>query len=301
VLFRSGAAQTLTISAEPGTELMRFHIAWFEPSLFDSPYSLGEKVYLFDRGREDYDERRYGDVVSLGRRLPNRWYAELAATVEGVEVRDVDDDAPPEVKEVEGSHALLGLKGTLVKDRTDSRWMPTTGDRLRVSYEQVTGDFQFGRATGDYRVYRTVRVDALDRKHVLAGRLGAGNVFGDAPVFERFYGGGQDSVRGFKYRGISPRSRAGDDPIGGEFMFFAGTEYEFPLVGEKLRGVLFLDSGTVERRFELTTYRTSVGFGIRWIIPLLGTVPMDLDFGFPLTKDKDDDTQIFSFNIGWTF
>ena len=300
-----GAGQTLSVVAEPGTELMRFHLNWFEPYLFDKPYSLGAKLFYFTRGRETYDESRYGTIVSLGHRFPNRWYGELAARIEGVNISDLDWDAPPEVTAVDGTHVMLGLRPTLVRDRTDSRWMPSRGDRIRFSYEQVTGDFDFSSLTGDYRFYRTLWTDALDRKHVLATRVAAGHMFGDAPVFEKFYGGGLSSVRGFDYRGISPRSMGTDEPIGGDFMFFLGTEYRFPIIGQggkgELQGVVFLDSGTVESQFELTTYRVSAGFGIRWFIPMFGPVPISLDFGFPLNKDDSDDTEILSFSFGWRF
>ena len=84
-------------------------------------------------------------------------------------------------------------------------------------------------------------------------------------------------------------------------MLFVGTEYSFPLVGEKLRGVVFLDTGTVESDFGVSEYRASVGFGLRMTIPFMGPVPMALDFGFPILKQSDDDTQIFSFSLGWTF
>lgn len=300
-----GAGQTLSIVAEPGTELMRFHINWFEPYLFDKPYSLGAKLFYFTRGRETYDESRYGTILSLGHRFPNRWYGELAARIEGVNINNLDWDAPPEVTAVDGTHVMLGLRPTLVRDRTDSRWMPSRGDRIRFSLEQVAGDFDFTSLSGDYRFYRTLWMDALDRKHVLATRIAAGHIFGDAPVFEKYYGGGLSSVRGFDYRGISPRSAGTDEPIGGDFMFFLGTEYRFPIIGQggkgKLQGVVFLDSGTVESEFDITTYRVSAGFGIRWFIPMFGPVPISLDFGFPLNKDDEDDTEILSFSFGWRF
>jgi len=299
-----GAGQTLRIVAEPGTELMRFHIEWFEPALFDRPYSLGTRAFLFNRVRESYDETRYGGLVSFGHRFKNRWYGELATRAEGVRIDDLDDDAPPEVIQDEGTHFLMGLKGSLIRDRTDSRWMPSAGDRISLSAEQVVGSHDFLRANGEYRIYRTVYVDALDRKHIIAGRVAVGRIFGDAPVFERYYGGGSGSIRGFKYRGISPRSKGTDEQIGGEFMVFAGAEYSFPIFGtegHQLRGVLFLDTGTVEDEFEIETYRASAGVGFRWVIPMFGPVPMAFDFGFPISKDDEDDDQIFSFSVGWWF
>ena len=299
-----GAGQTFRIVAEPGTELMRFHMEWRDPALFDLPYSLGTRAFLFNRMRESYDETRYGGLVSLGHRFKNRWYGELATRAEGVRIDDLDDDAPPEVIADQGEHFLMGLKGTLVRDRTDSRWMPSDGDRLQFSAEQVLGSFDFVRANAEYRIYRTVYIDAMDRKHIIAGRVAGGNVFGDAPVFERFYGGGTGSIRGFKYRGVSPRSAGTDEQIGGEFMLFAGAEYSFPIFGaggQQLRGVVFMDTGTVEEDFGIQTYRVSAGVGFRWVMPLFGPVPMAFDFGFPLSKDDDDDEQVFSFSVGWSF
>jgi outer membrane protein insertion porin family len=57
----------------------------------------------------------------------------------------------------------------------------------------------------------------------------------------------------------------------------------------------------VEDSFTVSTYRVSAGFGLRWIIPMLGPVPLSLDFGFPISKHGDDDTQMLSFFLGWTF
>lgn len=296
-----GAGQTFSIVAEPGTDLMRYSIEWFDPMLFDQPYSVGVRIFGFERDRGEYDERRIGALVSLGHRFKNRWYGELAARVEGVRIDDLDKGVPQEITDDEGSHLLVGLKGTLVRDRTDSRWTPSTGDRIRLSVEPVMGDYQFTVLTADYRWYKTLFTDTLDRKHIFAVRTSAGYIAGDAPIFERFYGGGIGSIRGFDYRGISPRAGVDPKPIGGEFMVFAGCEYSFPIVGRQIRGVVFLDTGTVEEEFEISTYRASVGMGIRWIVPMFGQVPMSFDFAAPISKDANDDTQIFSFSLGWTF
>ncbi len=297
-----GAGQLFSISAEPGTEFMRFRIDWREPYLLDMPISLGTRAFAFTSGRETYDETRYGGLVSLGRRFPNRWYAEVAGRVEGVRVSNLDmPEAPMDVRDDAGTTGVAGVKGTLVRDNTDKRWAPSRGDRLSLSYEQVVTGSSFGRAVADYHIYHTVYLDPLDRKHILAGRAAAGAICGDAPVFERFYGGGLGSIRGFKFRGISPRQGRFDQVVGGEFMMFLGAEYTFPLLARNLRGVVFIDSGTVESNTSITDYRVSAGLGIRIQVPLFGQIPMDLNFGFPLKKTDDDDTQLISFSFGWVF
>ena len=90
---------------------MRFHIDWYEPSLFDKPYSLGTRAFAFQSERECYDEIRYGGVVSVGRRFKNRWYGEVSGRVEGVEIDDLDDEAPQDVRDVEGTSLLDGSQG----------------------------------------------------------------------------------------------------------------------------------------------------------------------------------------------
>ena len=297
-----GAGQTLRITLEPGVELMRARVDWREPFLFDRPVSLDLGAYFFTRERETYDESRIGFQPALGKMFKNKWYAELAGRVEDVRIDDLDHDAPSDVRDVAGDNFLAGLKGTLVRDKTDSRWLPSQGDRLSVSYEQVSGDFTFGKAEGTYSIYCTPYMDALDRKHILAGRLSADSiVMNDAPTFERYYAGGIGSIRGFRFRGISPRQAGSDQPVGGDLSLFAGTEYSYPIYAEVLRGVFFLDSGTVERHYEITSWRTSVGFGLRLQLPFFGPVPMALDFGFPITKNSEDDTQLVSFSFGWVF
>jgi outer membrane protein insertion porin family len=166
------------------------------------------------------------------------------------------------------------------------------------SFGAIGGDFTFQRFTLGWDGYKTLYEDLLDRKTILALHGDAGYITGDAPFFERFYGGGIGSVRGFQFRGISPRSGPDDDRVGGDFSLFGSAEVSFPLTGDNLRGVVFVDAGTVEEDFEFGTIRTSVGAGIRLVLPFLGQTPIAVDLAYPITKDDDDDTQIISFSFG---
>ena len=47
------------------------------------------------------------------------------------------------------------------------------------------------------------------------------------------------------------------------------------------------------------TYRVTAGFGLRIVVPMLGPVPIALDFGFPIVKGPGDKEQIFSFWLGF--
>lgn len=302
-----GAGQRLRIEAQPGTELNRFRIDFTEPFLMDKALRFDFSMYFFERGRETYDERRIGASVSFGKRLPRGWfkdwYGELAFRLEGARVSNLDFWAPRDVRDDEGSDLLTSVKTSLVRDRTDSRFVPTRGDRIRLAYEQfgLFGGELFGKLTGSYTRHFTLRIDEQERKSVLSMKATGGYILGDAPVYERFYAGGIGSIRGFQFRGVSPRQGLKDDVIGGELMLLLSAEYSFPLYGEMLRGLMFTDMGTVESDFELTNWRVAIGAGVRMQIDFFGPVPLEFDIAVPVFSDENDEEQVFSFFIGATF
>ncbi|MDD4888640.1 MAG: outer membrane protein assembly factor BamA [Phycisphaerae bacterium] len=295
-----GAGQTLRIVAEPGTSLNRFQVQFYEPFLMDRPVSLGTNLFFFTRPRESYTESRLGYIVSFGQKFRKNWQLEEALRIEGVDISGVDHNAPKDVRDAEGSHLLIGGKFTVARDTTDNQFMPSTGNRVAFSVEPVGGTDTFVKFTGDMRAYRTLRTDIYDRKTVLDGRVNVGYIPGDAPIFERFYAGGINSMRGFKYRGVGPHDGPDHDPIGGDFQFLASGEYVFPLWG-KSQGVFFLDTGTVEPTPSISSYRVSVGFEVRIPIKFFGSVPLTIGLGVPVAKDKDDETQILHFLFGTSF
>ncbi len=311
-LFRGqafrGAGQRLRVQLEPGTEVSRFRIDFTEPYLFDQPLRLDTSVYLFQRDRGPYDEQRLGFIPALSRRFESGvldgWAVEGALRFEGIDIDNVNSLASRQIRDVRGSSFLTSVKGSIVRDTTDSRILPSEGYRLSFSWEQVGalgGDYDFGKPSVSARWYRTLRTDVFDRKSILALRADAAWIVGEAPVFERLYAGGFGSLRGFGFRGISPRAGIYDDAVGGDFMLLTGAEYSFPIYAKNVRGVTFLDMGTVEESFQITDWRASVGFGLRIQVDFFGPVPIILDFGFPIATGDDDDEQVFNFSIGASF
>ncbi len=299
-----GGGQRMRIELQPGSQVNRFRIDFTEPYLFDKPIRYDTSLFLFERGRDGYHENRLGTTSSLGKRFESGpmqgWSGEIAFRSELVEIDNIDIFSAHEIREDKGSNLINGVKGTLVRDRTDNRFVPSAGDRLRISYEQVGllgGDHQFGRLGLGYNWYKTLSVDRQERKRVLSLRGEGGIIIGDAPVFERFYAGGIGSVRGFAYRGIGERSGLDDNNIGGDYLLLAGAEYSYPLYGENLRGHVFLETGTAGSG----AYRAAVGTGVRFTINVFGPLPLEFNLAMPVAKGDGDDEQIFSFTIGSLF
>ena len=302
-----GAGQSLRVALEPGTIVSYYSVTFTEPYLNDKPTSLDISGSSWERWRESYDEKRIKGFVGLEKRYKSRWRGSLGFRAEGVDVRNIELDAPVEIKEYAGNNSLIGLSVGIGKDETDDKFLPTSGSTFNVNYEQVTGDHDFGILKGSRVQYWTLYEDLADRKTVLAIKLLGATTFSDAPPFEKFYGGGTGTygIRGFEYRGVSTRGLRTNvpfverkDPIGSDWIFLANSEIAVPLVGENVSWLFFLDSGTIDTG----SYRVSVGTGIQIQIPqFFGPVPMRFELATPIRRDDDDETQVFSFHMGSLF
>ena len=270
----------------------------------DQPYGFGSEAYLQNRIRDVYTDQRIGGRLSLDKRFDYVYSARLSLRGENVYIHNIQDKEVRayQILEAEGNSTLTSVGLSFRRDTSNRGLVPSRGTTTTIgweSFETLGGDYNFQRFTAGFDWYQTLAEDLLDRKTVFGLHLDAGYITGDDPFFERFYGGGIGSIRGFSYRGVTPRSGPDDDGIGGAFMITGTAEVSVPLYAETLRGVVFTDFGTVEPNVELGTIRTSVGAGVRLTLPFLGQVPIAIDFAIPITKDDQDDTQIISFSLGF--
>jgi len=302
-----GAGQSLSISLMPGTYTSFYSVAFTEPYFQDKPTSLTIAGSSREWWRESHNEKTTRGYIGFEKRYKSRWLSSFGVRVENVDIGDIDFDAPQEIYDVKGNNLLVGAKFGLGKDTTDYTFLPSSGYRYDVSYEQVTGDYDFGILEGSGIWYRTLYEDFRDRKTVLAMKLLAATTLSNAPPFERYYAGGIGyyGIRGFEYRGISTRGLQTNvanpqrkDPTGSDWILLANTELTVPLIGENVSFLSFIDSGMIDTG----PYRAAVGVGIQIMIPqVLGPVPMRFSIAAPLNKDDDDDTQSFSFFMGRLF
>lgn len=335
-----GAGQFFNLSLQPGAERSLYSVSFREPYLLETDFFLDARASYFNRQRSDYDEQRLSGGLGIGKRFGDVWSVSLNTRYEIVDISDVDDDAPVDVYAVEGNTNLYSFGIAATRSTFDSGLFPTRGSQLEASFSRVQGeadeyDFGFFRTLLEYKQFWTVDEDFFGRKTVVSLRAEVGHIFdtdsttvtnnfapdpnnpgfttprsvtvSDVPVFERFYAGGHTSFRGFDYRGVGPRGiefnsfREGDEGVGGEWLFLLGLEYNYPIYQDTLRGVFFVDSGTVAEDVDLSDYRVSVGAGIRLKIPFLAQAPFALDFAVPVVKEESDETRLISFAFSLPF
>ncbi len=302
--FRGGG-QRFRLEAVPGTEVSRYLVSWTDPYIFDTNYSLTLSGFYYQRYFQDWSEQREGGRINVGYQFSPQWSASAAIRLENVELYDADlvllpgnVIAPQLLADAVGDSFLSTGRVSVVHDTRDAAFLPGSGHRAELSYEQAFGDFDYPRIEGEARQYFTLRErpDGGGR-HTLAVGGQVGWTGDDTPIFERFFAGGFQTFRGFDFRGVGPQEVG--VRLGGTWMALGTVEYQFPLLAnDMLQGVVFSDFGTVEDDVAFEDFRASVGAGLRVSVPALGPVPLAFDWAVPIVDQDTDDRQIFSFYIG---
>jgi outer membrane protein insertion porin family len=284
-------------------------VSFLEPWLFGYPVIFGIDASIFDRQREDWLESRIGGSASVGYRILPDLIAKLTYRLERVRVGDVRFNAVSDAVAVAGTNYVSALRFALTYDQNviDKYSILCGGYAGTITYEiaGLGGTAHFSRLTVEANVQTTLFEWPNDHKWVLSfyGLYGMMFPFNheDVPIYERFFAGGPQSLRGFAFRGVGPMQN--DNPRGGNFITTGTAEFSFPIFQHILRGVLFADSGFVESSASLpsgVTWRLAAGFGFRITLPIF-PAPIALDFGWPIFKARDDKTQVFSFSVGFGF
>ncbi len=275
-------------------------ISFTEPWLFNRPLSAGFDVYQTERDFTEYKYKSLGAGLRLGHPFAEYWRWNLGYRASQDRVSDLADSVSLEVRDQEGTRVTSAVSGSLGRDSRDVVVAPTKGGQvnLQVEFAGLGGDSRFVK-TGAF----TTRYQPIWLNHILAGRVEAGYGFGWAdeplPIFERYYLGGPNSIRGFKFRQVSPRDEAGIR-VGGTSEVLGNTEYIVPLPFG-IRLAAFFDIGNVYgfgTEFDVTDLRKAAGGGVRWQSPF---GPIRLDYGFNLDRRSGEDPGAFHFSVGTPF
>lgn len=335
----TGGGQKFRLRMQLGTQRQDYVLTFIEPWFLDRKLTFGTEIYYRDLNFQSvgnlYDELRAGVRLSLTRALWSDYLmATFSYTIESVGIsfnpgyhgdriirdptgggRDpgdvvVDPANIPQTLLREEGYSLVSRVGlSLAYDTRNSSLLPDAGQRTELGV-----DFAGGPLGGDQSYYKLELKSAwyfrgFVKGHVLevAGRLGvADGLDGDeVPFYDRYYLGGLYSLRGFQYRGISPREGDFLEPIGGNSYWFGTAEYSVPIISkEKIGGVraaIFYDIGNVGEKaysFNFNEYSDNWGLGLRLNLPI---GPLRLDYALPLNHDRyNSSSGRFQFGVGYS-
>tara|TARA_B100000029_G_scaffold171554_1_gene167870 strand:- start:1488 stop:3785 length:2298 start_codon:yes stop_codon:yes gene_type:complete len=305
-----GYGKQLGASATVGGLSKNFYVNYNDPYFFDTKYQFGLVAFkkLFDY--VDYDRDSWGGRVKFGKSLNYFTFANLAYRYENITIDDLKLNANEIFQK--GTDKISSINLGLLYDTRDnfvdtSRGM-TTGANVEESNEVLGANLEFTKYTADFAKYWSIKKHHTIAYSIEGAFIDFRNMGSKIVVSERFYLGGPDNLRGYKYARVSPRrflSNGNFVRIGGNKYVYSSLEYLYPLAIETgLKGILFVDVGETydeKKNIDYNPYdmRKDAGFGFRWLSPM---GPLKLDFGFPLGKRRSGESKYeVQFSIGSLF
>ncbi|MEE9419872.1 MAG: outer membrane protein assembly factor BamA [Desulfatiglandaceae bacterium] len=298
-----GYGQKLQATARIGAKATEYDIKFVEPWLFDRPLSLGLDAYKWSQEYSDYSRDSLGGAVNLGfpTGIDEYTRGSVMYDYDDANISDISPDASQVLKDMEGRNVTSSMTFRLRRDSKDRLWNTTKGSVNSLSFQYAGGILQGDEYFNKYRAKSTWFFPFFwDTVFLVRGQWGyvQKRSGGDLSVYQKFFLGGINTVRGFDYMSISPVDENGNR-IGGEKMMAYTAEFRFPLLKEQgLVGIVFFDTGNVFSKDESWSFsgiKKSAGAGIRWYSPI---GPLRLEYGRVIGRKEGESAGRWEFSVG---
>jgi len=293
-----GRGQSLSLRANISSTTTNYELSFIEPWLFDIPLWTRIDLWKTYRIYDTYNLDSNGGGLTFGYPLWEYVTGYVGYRFSVDDVRDVSENASSYIKKQAGTTTTSSLTFTLTRDTTDDYIFPTKGSKNSFSLEYtggiLQGDASFIKYTASSSWFFPMPLDTVIGVRGRAGYLQ--EMEGkEAPVYERFYLGGINSLRGLRY--VGPVDPATGDVIGGLTMLNFNAEFLFPLIKNAgMKGLIFFDTGNAwESGYHLDDMRKTAGAGIRWYSPI---GPLRLEWGYVLDAKGEEPKSRWEFSIG---
>jgi outer membrane protein insertion porin family len=331
-----GRGEQVGLSFQTGRYRDFFDLSYYIPWFLDKPQSIGLRAfdqnldYALLSNQERFLRSSRGGVLTYGRNF--RLFQSASMSYNRSKYEDetrvlvpplVPGQPPPPAGQPQPGDLITStlfidnssLRPAYMLDSRDNPFEPTRGHRLSLAVEYaggfLGGDNYFIRPEVGYSIFKPVANTPVKSIFALNVEGGYIDPFGGKkiPALERFYLGGENSIRGHRFRSIFLRKPNGDPLrdennviLGGDSFAQLNLEYHF-LLGGPFRILLFGDAGNVfgeGQSFDLSNLRYTAGAELRVLVPVFGA-PLRFIYAVNLDPLPNDSFEEFQFSIGTSF
>jgi outer membrane protein insertion porin family len=305
-LFGLGYQGVLKFSLGAKTQDIR--LGFTDPYFLGYPFSAGfdlyhERVEIF----ETYSYKITGGDIRVGKELTDKIRLDAVYKLETINIYDVSLNASTFIHEQKGKKTTSAISLTPSIDTRDDYYNPRRGAKHSLLIQNaggvLGGDNYFVKVMAETSWFFPLPLNTTLNLRAKAGVI---EPYGGKtlPIYEKFFMGGIQTVRGFEYGRAGPVDK-NDEPVGAKYMVVFNTEWIFTLSREiGLRGALFFDVGKawgVEAGRDINRnsgIKMGAGPGIRWFSPF---GPIHIDLGFNLNPRKGEKGHVIDFTAGSVF
>jgi outer membrane protein assembly complex protein YaeT len=291
-----GTRRSAALFLRDSTVDRRVQITLRDPNLFAQDIETLLSVFAERQEMTSFDLLRYGEAAQLSRK-----FGEHTTVFGRYRLEDIDlfHLKIPESETGQQTVRLGSVAASVAYDTRDDIVSPTHGllssADVRLYKRGLGSEESFVRLFGSTALFKDIG------HHVIwASSARGGYLTSDAPISERFFAGGDTTLRGFSYNSVSPEDPKRHKPIGGQGLFLFNQELRFPIF-KALKGVVFYDGGNVfgeHGAHHFTNWRHVLGLGFRFDTPV---GPFRVEYGRKVDRGPGESSGEFFFSIGQAF
>jgi len=296
-----GRGRTLSLVLRGSRIDSRAQILFKDPFLFNRRVDSLITTYWTHQERESFTEEVLGATLQVSKKHTKEDRTFYRYTIKDVDVSDLQ--VTPEEAGVQ-TLRLSGPSFSYTHDSRDDFFNPHKGNfdslDLGVASELLGSDVSFVKFYGLGSWFRKLTEQTVWAQAIRAGLAIPFSDTTDIPISERFFAGGDTTVRGFGRDEVGPKDPVTGKPLGGQTLFIVNEEIRYP-IWRMLRGVVFVDAGSVQStipEFFPLKPRWAAGLGVRIDTPI---GPFRLEYGWKLNREPGEAPGELNFSIGQAF
>jgi outer membrane protein insertion porin family len=279
---------------------------------YREPYPFGRKGEIFLTGFHEEEQldtfsySRTGGTLQTARTIASHTSLILRYTFEKTSVFSVQVPLDQVDRQFRDS-TFSGPSLSLVNDNRDDPLDPSSGHFVGADVQFSSRGFGGDSFLKGFLQTSTYRALAPRLLLALSARVGLARTFSgeppELPLPDRFFAGGDYSIRGFAIDTAGPRALSSTGtllPTGGNALLVGGVELRVD-TGSHFQVALFSDLGNVYPlvgNMTLGDIRYTAGLGLRYKSAL---GPLRIDYGYKLNRRPGDSPGHFHFTVGYAF
>ncbi|MBE9520803.1 MAG: outer membrane protein assembly factor BamA [Proteobacteria bacterium] len=317
-----GTGRNWRIDGLISTKGETFTVSYTDPWFLDTDIRMNIPLFYERREEPSYTSEERGVSVMFSRKLSRNLMVSTGYLYQATQLFDLTEDAILPTEE-DYNKGTVGVQA--VWDTRDDIFYPAEGLRLfsgfDISLPALGSDLEFGRITLGCRYFIK-----LPQEYIIGLRATSGLIIpirdqDSIPISERFFNGGDTTVRSYKHSELGPKDD-NNEPLGGLgynvfsvelrkrfYRNFAATFYVDAGNVSPNRSLLENDFSSNSSRSELlddtlndffSEFKFGIGVGLQYLLPV-GPIRVDVAYNPDPEERWNEDSWVFHFSLGMAF
>ncbi len=318
-----GTGRNGRIEGLVSTKMETFSVSYTDPWLMQTDIIMNIPLSYENREEPSYTSEEIGLSVLFSKKFSKNLTLSTGYNYKVTQLYNLTEDTPLQDGEDNYNKGTVGIQA--IWDTRDNIFYPEKGLRLASSFDislpALGSEIEFGRITLGCRYFIE-----LPKEYILGLRATTGLIVPirdqtSIPISERFFNGGDSTVRSYNHSELGPKDD-NNEPLGGLGYNVFSIELR-KRIYKNFAAALYIDAGNVSPNRSLvengflpytdrskllddtlndffSEFKFGIGIGFQYLLPI-GPIRIDVAYNPDPEEIWNEDSVVFHFSLGMAF